>query len=135
MSYIRAVGHSNIPITYFLNSTHLYVDETNGEVFLIAKLAYDTSNPNNFEVVTIGATNGASQIYQTNKISIINANKSPPEFVTTQRIFEIEEVPYIWALYLLFVLIYIHTQIYFTNFKRTTLFPLISSIKMALALS
>ncbi len=68
------------------------MDETSGQVFLISRLAYDISSSSNFETLTIYATNGASQISETNTIYIVDANKTPPYFVSSQRIFEIEEV-------------------------------------------
>ena len=78
-----------------MNSTNLYVEPTNGEVFLISKFIHDDSRSNNFETITIGATNGITQINQTNVVSIINVNSNTVEFVSSQRVFEIEEVIFV----------------------------------------
>ena len=85
---------------YSLNSTQFYVDETSGQVFLISKLIFQKSSSSNYDTLTIGATNGATQISELNTISIINSNNSPPEFITSQRTFEIKEVIFLISFYL-----------------------------------
>jgi hypothetical protein len=93
VSYIQAIDFQGNQITYSLNSTNFYADKYTGQVFLISRLAPDAYNtPNNFKTVAISASNNLNTITQINAVSIINANNRPAEFVTSQRVFEIEEV-------------------------------------------
>jgi hypothetical protein len=74
---------------------------------LISKLNYQISNTSNFEEIKIGVTNGATTIFETNMIFILNSYKSPPQFVTLQRTFEIKEVR-----------VFINEKIHFSYYKK-----------------
>ena len=82
----------NSPISYVIESSHFSVDMSNGRVYLIAKLEPNVNSAISYQTLSITATNGVEVIRSENRIAIVNANNQEPEFLTTQRIFEIFEV-------------------------------------------
>jgi hypothetical protein len=95
VSYISAIGfNDNSSIKYKINSTEFTVDQNTGKIYLISKLS---TNPNansliNSRYITITASNGYQTVTSNNQITILDVVNKPPEFLISQRVFEIEEV-------------------------------------------
>ena len=92
ISYVQAEALKKVQIKYSLNSTYFSVNEVNGQIFLINYLPTDSLNIVRYLNLTLTAFSSFGSVSTSDVVSIVNVNHRSPEFVTSQRIFEIEEV-------------------------------------------
>ena len=92
ISYIQAESLNKVQIKYRLNSTYFFVNEINGQIFLINYLPDDFLNIVRYLNLSLTAFSSFGSVSINDMVSVANVNNRPPEFVTTQRIFETEEV-------------------------------------------
>lgn len=64
----------------------------NGKIYLTSKLNNNINHTQTQEWIEFRATNGLVNHSITNRVLILNSNDKPPEFVNSQRVFQIQEV-------------------------------------------
>ena len=79
-------------LTYSTDSNLFYINEKTGKVFLITWLNASKTELSKSYTFFIKVKNGLSSIEIKNTIRITDVNNQPPEFITSERIFEISEV-------------------------------------------
>jgi hypothetical protein len=92
ISYVQAESLKKVQVKYSLNSTHFSVNEINGQIFLINYLPTDSFDIVRYLNLTLTAFSSFGSVSSNDVVSIVNVNNRPPEFVSSQKIFEIEEV-------------------------------------------
>ena len=94
VSYVMAIDLRNSQLIYSLESDFFTIDALSGRVFLISQLPTSFTQQqqqSQLKSIRLSASNGIDTIQTESHYSIVNANNQPPEFVTSQRIFDIVE--------------------------------------------
>lgn len=91
MSYVVAIDVRNNPISYGIKSKYFSVDNA-GRVYLISKLETIQNAPIDYQVIPLFASNGVEQTSVESRIIVLNSNTQEPEFMSSQRVFEVNEV-------------------------------------------
>ena len=82
----------NATLSYSINSKHFTIDKQTGNVYLISKFRKNQSKYLNTHKFQVTASDGKASLSATNTIAIIDVNEDAPNFVSQERVFQINEV-------------------------------------------
>ncbi len=79
-------------ITYTINSKYFTVDKLTGNVYLISKFDRNQLSIISTHTFQVTASDGQTSAISKNTITIMDVNDEAPNFVSQERIFQVEEV-------------------------------------------